>query len=534
MKKTLTDIFDEADVQELDIVLEDKLITETIDEVSFNRIEESVLSKIGLATDLTEVKQKTVFRKKWRTVATIAACFAMLAVVGFGTYAYAKEVKEYERAVKFFDAYDLSTEGLSRGEIKAVYRDITTKAFSYSKTAEVIENSISNVSVDGFEILQDDPTPEDVESLWNYKNFNGNYWVTNSQNKGNNIYKYRSEYKPDEELGFDVHDRSYFEKYDGDTLLWSVYFTEFWINGYSEVAGGIIVYGNTPTWSSKQQDYAWMAKVDDSGNIIWTHKLENGFADEYIAAILENDDGTYAVISRGNLEFFCLSQYDVSGNKLSFKKTEVGNYGIWNATRFGDGYIVQLGSYVAGEYAKIVKVDRAGNITESFSYDGGESFSYEGEDCRYFITDMIEFDGKIYLSAYSVPVLENEEANAGGRYDIAAVLNYIFDNQMFSISDEELTKLVRDNYTAVLFVCEPTGGEPQEFYLVKGSLGGKLDISALGELLWDVESITTTYFSPYTSSFTIGGTSYVYRYTFDNGGALISQEKTGEVADYRR
>ena len=522
MKKTLTDIFNEADVQELDIVLDDELNTEVINEDSFKRIEESVLSKLP--------KKKIVFWKNWRTVATIAACFAMLAVVGFGTYAYAKEVKEYERAVKFFDAYDLSTEGLSRGEIKAVYRDITTKAFSYSKTAEVIENSISNVSVDGFEILQDDPTPEDVESLWNYKNFNGNYWVTNSQNKGNNIYKYRSEYKPDEELGFDVHDRSYFEKYDGDTLLWSVYFTEFWINGYSEVAGGIIVYGNTPTWSSEQQDYAWMAKVDDSGNIIWTHKLENGFADEYIAAILEND----AVISRGNLEFFCLSQYDVNGNKLSFKKTEIGNYGIWNATIFGDGYIVQLGSYVAGEYAKIVKVDRAGNITESFSYDGGESFSYEGEDCRYFITDMIEFDGKIYLSAYSVPVLENEEANAGGRYDIAAVLNYIFDNQMFSISDEELTKLVRDNYTAVLFVCEPTGGEPQEFYLVKGSLGGKLDISALGELLWDVESITTTYFSPYTSSFTIGGTSYVYRYTFDNGGALISQEKTGEVADYRR
>ena len=359
MKKTLTDIFNEADAQELDIILEDILNTEAIDEASFKRIEGIVLSKLP--------RKKLVFWRSWRTVATVAACFVLLAVVGFGTYTYAKEVKEYEAAVKFFDVYDLSTEGLSRGEIKAVYRDIKTKAFSYSKTAEVIENSISDESVDGFEILQDDPTPEDVENLWNYKNFNGNYWVTNSQNIGNNIYKYRSEYKMDEKLGFDVHDKSYFEKYDGDTLLWSVYFTEFWINGYSEVDGGIIVYGSTPTWSSKQQDYAWMAKVDDSGNIIWKNKLENGFADEYIAAVLENDDGTYAVISRGNLEFFCLSQYDVNGNKLSFKKTEIGNYGIWNATKFGDGYIVQLGSYVAGEYAKIVKVDRAGNITESFS-----------------------------------------------------------------------------------------------------------------------------------------------------------------------
>ena len=57
---------------------------------------------------------------------------------------------------------------------------------------------------------------------------------------------------------------------------------------------------------------------------------------------------------------------------------------------------------------------------------------------------------------------------------------------------------------------------------------------AIGNLLWDVESITSTFFSPATSSFTIGGTSYVFRYTFDTSGMLISQEKTGEVVNYRR
>jgi hypothetical protein len=37
-----------------------------------------------------------------------------------------------------------------------------------------------------------------------------------------------------------------------------------------------------------------------------------------------------------------------------------------------------------------------------------------------------------------------------------------------------------------------------------------------------------------TSAFTIGGTCYVFRYTFDETGMLVSQEKTGEVVGYHR
>ncbi len=46
------------------------------------------------------------------------------------------------------------------------------------------------------------------------------------------------------------------------------------------------------------------------------------------------------------------------------------------------------------------------------------------------------------------------------------------------ISSEELTPLVRDNYTAVLLVCDPEGGAPETFYSVQGSLGGKLRVNA--------------------------------------------------------
>ena len=289
------------------------------------------------------------------------------------------------------------------------------------------------------------------------------------------------------------------------------------------MSDGVIAYGRTDTWSSNQTSHAWMAKIDLEGNLVWEKMLSNEFDSEYIAAILENTDGSYAVFSRGDLKYFCLSQYTADGKETHFHKTEVGDYGIWNAARFEDGYIVQLGR---NELTQIVKVDREGNITDSFTYND-ESFYY-------FITDMIEFNGNIYLSAYAVPRLSDEEQNAGGRYEIANVLNYLFDNNIWEIASEELTPMVRDNYTALLLVCEPKTGKPQEFYSVKGSRGGKLSVSDTGNLLWNVESITSTFFSPATSSFTIGGTSYVFRYAFDTSGLLMSQEKTEEVVNFRK
>lgn len=457
--------------------------------------------------------------RAWKLIASIAACFALLISIGF----ISVEAIEYRDAIKFFNEYGLSTDGLSRSEIKAVYRDITTKSFTYSKTAEVIANSLSTEQVGGYEIAQNDPTPEDVENLWNYKNYNGGF-IRPSQHGVH--YEYRSEYKKDAQLGFDVHDKSFIEKYDGEKLLWSVSVSEFRIDGFSTVSDGVIAYGATSIWSTEQTVYAWMAKIDSDGNLLWKRMLNNGFEWENIDAILDNHDGSYAVISRGDFEYFCLSQYSADGKETLFKKTEVGNYGIWNAARFRDGYIVQLGSYMTNEHSRIVKVDREGNITESFSYGG--------EDAYYYVTDMIEYNGNIYLSAYSVPKLADEDQSAGGRYEIAAVLNYLFDNGIWEISSKKLTPMVRNNYTAILLVCEPNVGTPQEFYSVKGSLGGKLSLSDSGMLLWDVESITTTFFSPFTSSFTIGGKCCVFRYSFDAIGELVSQEKTGEVVDYRR
>ena len=53
----------------------------------------------------------------------VAACLVLLVGIGFGTYICVEDIKEYNTAVQFFNEYNLSTEGLTRQEIKNVYSE---------------------------------------------------------------------------------------------------------------------------------------------------------------------------------------------------------------------------------------------------------------------------------------------------------------------------------------------------------------------------------------------------------------------------
>ncbi|MBE6609911.1 MAG: hypothetical protein E7634_04520 [Ruminococcaceae bacterium] len=482
-----------------------------------NKLENIDPAYIEAAAKSPKVKSTSLIRR----LGALAACLVLLISAGVGSYIYAEDVKNYNESIKFFNEYGLSTEGLTRGEIKSVYRDITTKSFTYSKTAEVLANSISTDRIEGYEILQENPTPENIENVWNIFE----YLDSKHKNKGGINYKYNSEYVD----GYRDFVKSNIEKYDGETLVWSASVTEFDIAGYDTVSDGIIVYGQRTFDFSEQPYPAWLAKFDNNGNLKWKTLLSNDLEREDIVKILEHDDGSYAAISRGELKYFCLNLISHDGKPTYFKKTEIGNYGIWNAARLGDGYIVQLGSYIGGQYASIVKVDGEGNVTNEFSY--GDKDSY------YHITDMIEFNGNIYLSAYAVPNSDDERQAQFSRYELSDIFDYIhknYNSNLFGISSKELTPMVREKYTALLLVCTPDGGEPKEFFSVKESLGAKLAISADGHLIWNVESIADIHFSPMTSSFSFIGSCNVFRYAFDNTGRLLSQVKTDEIAEYRR
>lgn len=469
---------------------------------AFDDVDDDILER----SETPAGRRRTPISRKWLA---LAACLVL--TVSLAGVAFAAEAREYSAAVKFFEVNGLSTDGLSRSDVKAVYRDITSQHFTYGKTAEVMERAVP-----GLEIDQRQPTPEELAALWDW-----NLWRNAQSGAG---ISYRLDYleKPHEALGFDVLDKSILACYRDGDLLWTAEFPDFYAEDSVLTTAGTAVWGHNDTWSSEQPVYSSVARVDGSGHILWQHELDHGFQYEYISRVVDNGDGTWAVISRGDFEYLCLSRYDTDGNELSFRKTQTGNLDIWNVVRLGDGYLVQLGNSADGETARLVKLDREGNLLDSFTY--------EGEDCTYTITNMIEFGDRVYLSAYAVP----GQIDEGGRHEIANILDYVYDRENWEISSEELTPIVRDNYTAVLLLCDPEGGAPETFYSVKGSLGGKLAVNDAGELTWDVESIVNTFYSHYTSSFTIGGACQVFSYTFDDAGTLLRQEDTGETVSYHR
>lgn len=511
--KRFSDFFNSLTPSELDLLLSDLELPKN--KAGANRIKKIVGSQI--------TPKRPFITLSRRSVAFICTLVFIICSVSAGGFAFVSEAKEYKEAVEFFDYYNLSDEGLTRAEIKAVYRDITTSSFTYSKTAQVIEHSISADLVDGYEISQENPTPEDIEKLWEL--------IDQSINKQKSgiYYKLDYEYLFNETLGYDAYNKTIIEKYDGNTLLWRTNITEFIADEYFEVSDGIIVTGrNSRSRLTTQKTYAYIAKLNRNGKVVWSKKLEHGFGHQCIEAVIENDDGSLAVMSRGDLKVFVFSIFSANGKETHTKQTHTGNYGIWNAVPFDNGYIVQLGSYINDQYAKLVKVDRQGNITESYSYGS--------EDSVYFITDIKEFGNKLYLSAYAVPKEKNTREDARF-YEMEYITHYLFSllNEGKGIpSDSKIADMVRDNYTAVLLVCEPNDGKPKDFYSVEGSLGSTLSIDRKGRLVWDVESITTAHYSPYTSSYTIGGQSYLFRYSFSKDGKLLSKEKTDEVVGFRR
>lgn len=455
--------------------------------------------------------------------ACVVAAIFFLGITGFAVVA---EAKEYGEAMAFFEENQLSSDGLTRTEIKEVYRDIVTGCFANGKTAEVIERTIG-----GYEIFQNAPTPEELEALWNFQ-IRGNNGQSDGREDGSGekvSYRYYETERLDEELGFEVVEGTVLEKYEEGNRVWKVELSDCCLDGYVSCDGAVIAYGWTPTWSSEQSSFARLTMVDTEGKVLWDLTPDNGFRREYIGAVLPAEDGV-VVISRGDYRYLCVSRYDWSGNRQSFVKNEVGNYGIGQAVRLGDGYLVRLQSGEEGE--KLIKLEKDGTAADSFCYTS--------DDDTYFIVDMLEYGGSVYLSAYAVPKL-GEDRYYGNHSEIEAILERLTECEDLQASDDglilrsqELTRLVQENYTAILLACDTRSGIPNEFYSVKNCLGGRLALDEAGHLQWDTEFVTDVYFSPCTSSFSLGGTSYVSRYTFDESGRLLSQEKTGETVGFRR
>lgn len=508
MKQHISELLDRLEPHELSALLSDTDV----------KASDPKLTKRILLKTRKHLPQKTKPRAKGRRAAVAVALSLLCLLFAVGMGVFAAEQKEYREAVSFFEAHDLPYESLTRSEIKRIFRDITEERFVYDKTADVIGQGIIKNSVDGYEIVPETPSPEEIKALWQKLNAA----LKNPTVPEGIRYSYRNEYvgsKPDG-TGITLFDKAYLEIYDGETLLSSTPITDFPIDGFVTISDGVLVYGSTYRNSSLSSTHAYVAKITNDGKCRWQRKLSGEYKNEIIVAAMEEKSGNYAIFFRGNFVNLGFVRLGRSGKELTHEVTEIGSYGVSRAKETENGFLLQLWSYTADEYAKILKVLPDGTVSESYSY------THDTE--QYFITDLIEYRGKIYLSAYATPK------------DSSPMHDYVFQNPTWdtseggSLKSEALNEIARDCHTAYLLVCNEKNGSVEEFYSVKASHEGFLSIDADGRLVWQVGQILSVYYSPMTSSFTFGISSRIIAYTFNENGTLLEEKKTNSIISFRR
>lgn len=471
---------------------------------AFNDVDDDIL----LRSEAPVRRRKSIVRIKW---IALAACLVL--IISMVGVACAAEVKEYSAAVDFFEQNGLSTDGLSRSDVKAVYRDIATRNFTYDKTAEVLSQTVP-----GLQIIQDELTPEELEELWT-KNF---VFYDLLLDDGR-FYETELKTIDDAQWTGCEFDECVLRCYEGESLIWETSTKNFHIDGQALVSDGLAIWGKYPSNRDRYDSlFPWLGRLDKDGNILWEKEIRHDFENEDIEAVVDNGDGTWAVFSMANDdEYLCVRKFDLEGNELSLTKNKIdsGTYPI-DVIRFKDGYLLQMTNNLDYEKGCLVRLDGEGNL---LGYLG-----YEDENYVYLLEDMIEFGDKVYLSTYVIP----KNSNNDGMDELAELLCNTHTDNGESISDEEITRMVQENYTAVLLMCDTEGGTPKNFYSVEGSMGSKLKVDG-DKLCWDVETISSIEYLE-LSGYQMRGRCKIYRYVFDSNGIMIENEDTGVISGFAR
>lgn len=489
MKKDLYEILDSLTPEEIDTLPEEFFQSETLDDVTFKRIQHAVAEKSGLA--LAETNANTRCSKKasklFRRITAAAACLSLLLGAGTGAYAYAAAKKEYKNALTFFYENELSTEGLTKSEIKEVYRDFYSCSFSSNLTTDVLINSRPDV-VKGYEITGDnsewDTTVPDT-LLSDYK--------TPVYYEYETLYNpIEGTYNPETKAYKENFDKSIFSKYLNGEKIWEISFSDIAINGYygdpESEESPILVYGTEPYTVKVDDGTATLIALDANGNILWKTVQNNGTAYDKIYAVLRNPDGSYTTFGRCGMDnetgdFLCVNKYSKDGAQIFANILDIRNHTIENVALTESGYLMHLSSYVVADFARVLKLDLDGNLVGDFSY--------ESEENDFYIADFCEYNGTVYISGHITEKAPQRIVNYGQR-EVFMLKAELADGK--TRSEEELTSLFRDNFTAVLLVCEPDSGTPKEFYSVAGSLGDEVYVSN-GSVCWFTKDIIASSYS---------------------------------------
>lgn len=435
----------------------------------------------------------------------LTSCLALVLIAAAGGVAIVAEAAEYNRAVEFFEENGLSTEGLSRNELKTVYKDISQKTFSSKITADVLNDA----SVKTYRIELEDHDCDSLREWWE------KYWADMQNedretvaNNGNISFKIITDENSQE--------RSLIRYVDGNTD-WSVKIThdgEYFVETVSYIHnGGVIVVGSDHIDPEEKGVISYSVYrihyFDSNGNLKWSKKYSS--STQSLVTHYENGQ-LYAFTIDNNSTLLHTAYEDTtlvkidasSGNQLFKKKTE---------SEFTDSNYYGL-MRLDGKFA-LVRRGRTSSTNkfciEYISDDG--QYLAQTDLSELYDLDIIMYEGRIYIGASVTP---KEPAEI----DVSLMIAHT----------PVPAKGLRD---AVLYVLDPDGTLKEAYYVKDASIrpelskssNGVLYINDNGQLCWDIAAFTGNItFYPDANSFSFIADITSYELTFGKNGEFISQK----------
>ena len=448
------------------------------------------------------------------------AALAMSALLAVGGgFGIAVEAQAYNEAIDFFEEYNMSAEGFSRSEVKKIYKDIISKSFTYEKTEEALASGL-----EGYEIQAQPLDSEGLKRVWmtgyefgvdlkdyaatNQSNVEYSYvlWENTGNNTGGSEIVLRENQKT-----------SYVKTLNNID-----------INAIRTVGDQIVAAGDAVRFGNTYSVQVYLLNSDMT--VVWNKTYPASFQHPRVDYIhIEKDTLTLFVINRIAAEtrynMMWIATLDMDGNLI---KEELVDYdavggGIHKVVSIGEDYLIVKKD---AQMRDVLFHKKGDAVQENVVFGNG--------DQDYLITDMVEFNGLVYLSGRMVP---KTESGVWGQYD-----EYVEQFGEKGATDEELYQFYLENHTAVLLICDPKTGEPQSFYTIPGASGGKLSVSG-NKLTWNVNRYTGAsgytiatgdLFSVYLASGNCLGTitANKWQYVFTPYGQIVGEKDTGKSVQF--
>lgn len=513
-----------------------------------------------------------------RRPALAAAVALTLVGIGAGSVLGA-DLYTYEKAADFFADYGLSTEGLERGDLWAVYRDIIEGSFSLSDTAWMLQSNMGitpsgSLSAEEAESLwegwKETHAPTTVEPLDVSYNLHITRRDLQSGRGGMSARPYDAAfYTPnlqvEETLFWSNDDPSPVPKssdpygYTYQTDMWVFYReengTRIWTAPLVNLHG--ITYGYTEDYvviagyrTDPVETYVLM--LNSEGKFQWEVKLSEDLKESPTLFLCEEDS---IILFSGGNGLICRTVFGLDGTVQSrYENTldETGSCFLQKVFPVSGGYLLITAVTQASEQVfRLCRMNEDGVITNVYTYEdgGGTGLPYNPYGGGIFgayafrmeIKSVVEANGYLYISITG-------EGCREGR-DMATVMKQLNSYWQESFSDSssvgipqmEFVNRVRACYRSFLLVCDPTTMEPLSVTVMDGAytaeyLSGipSIEVDADGHIRWIVESPYATIFSPYTSSFSLAGASYRYTFSLTPEGKVVGDPVIQTGIGYRR